>query len=48
MINAINILIDNLLIEDTIVMDRVHDLQQALEELTTVAKSRANHAKDVG
>ena len=29
-------------------MDRVHDLQQALEELTTVAKSRASHAKDVG
>ena len=47
-IRVIIISLDNLLIEDTIVMDRVHDLQQALEELTTVAQSRANHAKEVG
>ena len=40
--------LDNLLIEDTIVMDRVHGLQQALEELTIAAKSRASHAKEVG
>ena len=29
-------------------MDRVHELQQALEELTIAARSRATHAKEVG
>ena len=41
-------ILDNLLIEDTIIMDRVHGLQQALEDLTIAAKSRATHAKEVG
>ena len=36
------------MIEDTMVMDRIHVLQQSLEELTITAKSRASSAGQVG
>jgi len=39
---------DELMIEDTMVMDRIHVLQQSLEELTITAKSRASSAGQVG
>ena len=39
---------DELMIEDTMVMDRIHVLQQSLEELTITAKSRASNAGQVG
>ena len=36
------------MIEDTLVMDRIHELQQCLEELTINAKARASSASKVG
>ena len=41
-------MIDDLMIEDTIVMDKIHVLHQSLEELTITAKSRASNAGKVG
>ena len=40
--------LDELIIEDMLVMDRLEDMQNALEELTTTAKSRARNALKFG
>ena len=40
--------LERLLIEDTIVMDRLESMQNELENLTISAKQRAETAKSVG
>ena len=40
--------LDELIVEDMLVMDRLEDIQNALEELKTVAKSRAKNALKFG